>query len=71
MLQVILGMWPGMDRKKNLIILNNKENVSPEELEAVLVLEEGVREVLVDENERMIVAETYPKETYMGGCGLI
>lgn len=53
-------------RKKNLIILNNGENVSPEELEAVFVLEEGVREVLVYEREHMIVAEIYPEEAYMG-----
>lgn len=53
-------------RKKNLIILSNGENVSPEELEAVLVLEEGVREVLVYEREHVIVAEIYPEESHMG-----
>lgn len=53
-------------RKKNLIILSNGENVSPEELEAVLLLDEGVREALVYEREGMIVAELYPEEAHMG-----
>lgn len=53
-------------RKKNLIILSNGENVSPEELEAALLLDEGVREALVYEREGMIVAELYPEETHMG-----
>lgn len=53
-------------RKKNLIILSNGENVSPEELEAVFFRNDGVREVLVYERERMIVAEIYPEEERMG-----
>lgn len=53
-------------RKKNLIILSNGENVSPEELEAAFSRDEGVREVLVYEQERMIVAEIYPEEERTG-----
>lgn len=53
-------------RKKNLIILSNGENVSPEELEAAFAREDGVREVLVYERERRIVAEIYPEENRMG-----
>lgn len=53
-------------RKKNLIILSNGENVSPEELEAAFIRDEGVREVLVYERERMIVAEIYPEEERTG-----
>lgn len=53
-------------RKKNLIILSNGENVSPEELEVSLTLDEGVREALVYEHEGRIVAELYPEEGYMG-----
>lgn len=53
-------------RKKNLIILSNGENVSPEELEAAFAREDGVREVLVYEREHRIVAEIYPEEMRMG-----
>lgn len=53
-------------RKKNLIILSNGENVSPEELEAELLRDEAVQEVLVYEKERMIVAEIYPHEEFAG-----
>lgn len=53
-------------RKKNLIILSNGENVSPEELEAAFSRDGGVREVLVYQRERMIVAEVYPEKEHMG-----
>lgn len=53
-------------RKKNLIILSNGENVSPEELEAAVSRDSGVREVLVYEQDRQIVAEIYPEESCMG-----
>lgn len=52
-------------RKKNLIILSNGENVSPEELEADFQKDEAVREVLVYERDGMIVAEIYPEEEHM------
>lgn len=52
-------------RKKNLIILSNGENVSPEELEADFLKDEAVQEVLVYGNEGMIVAEIYPADGYL------
>lgn len=52
-------------RKKNLIILSNGENVSPEELEADFLKYEAVREVLVYEQDRMIAAEIYPDKEYL------
>lgn len=53
-------------RKKNLIILSNGENISPEELENDFQADEGVNEVLVYEQDSKIVAEIYPEEDYMG-----
>lgn len=47
-------------RKKNLIILSNGENVSPEELEALLLDFELVKEVLVYAQEGKITAEVFP-----------
>lgn len=49
-------------RCKNLIILNNGENVSPEELEADFQKFDEVQEVLVYEQKGIIVAEIYPNE---------
>lgn len=51
-------------RKKNLIILSNGENVSPEELESDFLKYESVQEVLVYERNQMIVAEIYPDTDY-------
>lgn len=53
-------------RKKNLIILSDGENVSPETLEAQLGLIEGVLEVLVYQEGDAIVAEIFPDEAHMG-----
>lgn len=53
-------------RKKNLIILSNGENISPEELEANFSIDEGVKEVLVYEMNHKLVAEIYPEEAFMG-----
>ena len=53
-------------RKKNLIILSNGENISPEELENNFQIDEGVNEVLVYEKDRKIIAEIFPEEEYMG-----
>ena len=47
-------------RKKNLIILSNGENVSPEELEEKLARFENIREVIVYAKEGVICAEIYP-----------
>lgn len=51
-------------RCKNLIILSNGENVSPEELEADFKKYEEVQEVLVYEQNGSIIAEIYPDEEY-------
>lgn len=49
-------------RCKNLIILSNGENVSPEELEADFLKYDEVQEVLVYEENGIIIAEIYPEE---------
>lgn len=48
-----------MGRKKNLIILSNGENVSPEELEAHLYQINGISEAIVYEKNNKITAEIY------------
>ena len=53
-------------RKKNLIILSDGENVSPEALEAKIGLIEGVSEVLVYQEGDEIAAEIFPDERRMG-----
>ncbi len=53
-------------RKKNLIILSNGENVSPEEMEKALLKDKGVAEVAVYEYGNRIVASIYPSESYFG-----
>lgn len=51
-------------RCKNLIILSNGENISPEELEADFLKYDEVQEVLVYEEKGIIIAEIYPDEEY-------
>lgn len=51
-------------RKKNLIILNNGENVSPEELENEISSDPLVQEVIVREKESVIEAEIFPDLEY-------
>lgn len=51
-------------RKKNLIILSNGENISPEELENALGKNDLVMEVLVRENGQTIEAEIFPDLEY-------
>ncbi len=51
-------------RKKNLIILSNGENLSPEELEEDIARDPQVREVLVYDEDGKITAEIYPEEEY-------
>lgn len=53
-------------RLKNLIILSNGENISPEELENDFQVDPGVCEVLVYEQDHKIIAEIFPEAEYMG-----
>lgn len=51
-------------RKKNLIILANGENVSPEELENQLSRSPLIKEILVRESGHVIEAEIFPDDEY-------
>lgn len=51
-------------RKKNLIILENGENVSPEEIENRFVTFEPIKEMVVFESEHTIAAEIFPDPEY-------
>lgn len=53
-------------RKKNLIILNNGENISPEEVEEKLAHDKAVGEVVVYAKNNMIVAQIFPVEDFIG-----
>ena len=52
-------------RKKNLIILSNGENVSPEELELLISRDNGVSEVVIYAENNLIVAEIFPTDNYL------
>lgn len=52
-------------RKKNLVILSNGENVSPEELENQFALYPPVKEIVVHAKEGKITAEVYPDPEYV------
>lgn len=51
-------------RKKNLIILSNGENISPEVIEEKLSKDKGVCEVIVYAEDNKLVAMIYPTEEY-------
>lgn len=51
-------------RKKNLIILANGENVSPEELENKFACVDAVKEIVVYDLDGVITAEVYPNPDY-------
>lgn len=53
-------------RKKNLIILSDGENVSPEKLEAGIGRIKGVAEVMVYEDNGAISVQIYPDDEHMG-----
>ena len=52
-------------RKKNLIILSNGENVSPEELENKFAGLDYISEILVYSEDSVITAEIYPNQDYI------
>ncbi len=51
-------------RKKNLIILSNGENVSPEEIENKFAYYEPVKEIVVYGKDGTVTAEVYPNPEY-------
>lgn len=53
-------------RKKNLIILSNGENISPEVIEEKISKDKGVCEVIVYEKDNKLIASIYPTEEYFG-----
>lgn len=55
------GMYYLTGRKKNLIILSNGENVSPEEIEQKLIIHEEIEEILIREERDFIGAVIYPR----------
>ena len=57
-------------RVKNLIILANGKNVSPEELEIKLMTISGIKEVLVYSDKSKILAQIYPDHEYMSEEGI-
>ncbi len=52
-------------RKKNIIVLSNGENISPEQIESELMKYNGVDEVIVYEDDNKLVASIYPTEEYL------
>ena len=57
-------------RIKNLIILSNGENVSPEEIEKKYADEPLIKEILVYEEENEIAAQIYPDHEYARDNGI-
>ena len=57
-------------RKKNLIILSNGENVSPEELENKFSGLEWLSEILVYSEDGMITAEVFPNQEFLNDNGV-
>ena len=53
-------------RKKNIIILSNGENISPEQIESELMKDKAICEVIVYEDGNKLVASIYPNEEYLG-----
>lgn len=54
-------------RKKNLIILSNGENISPEEIENKFIDDGIIKEIIVYAEDDSIVAEIYPDENLIVG----
>lgn len=57
-------------RIKNLIILSNGENISPEELEAKFVDEKVIKEIVVSAEDNKIIAEIYPDAEFASATGI-
>ncbi len=57
-------------RIKNLIILSNGENVSPEELERKFADEKTIKEIVVRAENDRIIAEIYPDFDYVKEAGI-
>ena len=57
-------------RIKNLIILSNGENVSPEELEAKFADEKVIKEIVVSGENDRIVAEVFPDTEFAAMMGI-
>ncbi len=53
-------------RKKNLIILSNGENVSPEEIEAKILKDDAVAEAVVYEVKGSLAVQIFPDEEHLG-----
>ena len=58
-------------RIKNLIILSNGENVSPEEIERRIARNTAIKEVQVYAENEDIVAEIYPDLDYLHACNIV
>lgn len=54
-------------REKNLIILSNGKNVSPEEIETKLLFNNLIEEVVVSDQNGKITAEIYPNQNSFSG----
>jgi len=52
-------------REKNIIILSNGENISPEEIEEEIAKDKAVREVVVYEKENHLVCSIFPEDDYL------
>ena len=57
-------------RCKNLIILSNGENISPEEIENKFVDEKVIKEIVVSEENDRIIAEVYPDKEFAETLGI-
>ncbi len=57
-------------RKKNLIILANGENVSPEEIENQIAKHDLVKEIIVREKDKIIQAKIFPDYEYAQNCAI-
>jgi long-chain acyl-CoA synthetase len=54
-------------RVKNLIILSNGENISPEEIETKLALNDLIDEIIVTGEDNLLTARIYPEQTVVEG----